>query len=202
MAAFLPGRRCLLYTCIYVFYSSVVDLQCCVSFRGTPWWSSYTYTCIDLFYWSFVDLQHSVSFRGTPQWSSYTYMCIYLLYWSFVDLQCCVSFRDTRLWASYPYMWIYLLDWRFVDLQCCLPFRCTSQWSIYAYVDSVTRALLWGFITGCWDLSRETERVCECVLRGTRVLSLVFPEAFSFDVSNVFQQGIIIHTQGEPPCVW
>lgn len=27
--------------------------------------------------------------------------------------------------------------------------KCTAQWSIYAYADSVSRALLLGFITGC-----------------------------------------------------
>ena len=39
------------------------------------------------------------------------------------------------------------------------------------------------------------------MLRGTRVLSVIFPEAFSSDVSNVYQQGITVHAQGEPLCV-
>lgn len=72
--------------------------------------------------------------------------------------------------------------------------KCTAQWSIYAYADSVSRALLL-VITGCWDLSLETERVCGVCVEGTPVLTLNFPGSFLFRYEWCFQLGIIVHTR-------
>ena len=42
----------------YIFYWSIVDLQCCVSFRCTAKWISYTYTYIHSFYRLFSRIDH------------------------------------------------------------------------------------------------------------------------------------------------